>query len=275
MSNIFAIASAVFFGFGDFSGGLATRRIAVWTVMAWSHVIGLATLAVGLLLVSADTVTSRDIGFGALAGLAGLVGLAILYTALAAGTMSIVAPISGAVGAALPVTVDVVGGTKLSSSEWLGVALAFVAVLLVGLDRTAGRIHLRLLTLAVAAGVAFGLFFIALAQTSQDSGLWPLVSARGVTIPIAIVMALIMGGAARPRGRNLRLVATAGSLDMAANISIALALQRGPLGISSVLSALYPAVTVLAAVAILRERPTVQQAAGIALALSAVIALAA
>ncbi len=274
MSHIFAIASAIFFGLSDFSGGLATRRIAVWTVLAWSQLIGLAILGVGLLLLPADTVTSRDIGFGALAGLAGLVGLAILYTALATGTMSIVAPISGAVSAALPLMVDVAGGTKLNSFEWLGVALAVVAVLLVGLDRSARGLHSKLLVQAVVAGAGFGLFFIALAQTSQDSGLWPLVSARGVTIPIAILMAVIMGGAARPRGRNLRLVAAAGSLDMAANGSIALALQRGPLGINSVLSSLYPAITILAAITILRERPTVQQALGIGVALGAVVALA-
>jgi drug/metabolite transporter (DMT)-like permease len=61
---------------------------------------------------------------------------------------------------------------------------------------------------------------------------------------------------------------------MAANVTITLALQRGPIGISSVLSSLYPAVTALAAVIVLHERPTPRQGVGIALALAAVLALA-
>jgi drug/metabolite transporter (DMT)-like permease len=274
MSQLLAIASAVLFGLGDFTGGVATRRVPVWTVLAWSQLIGLAVLAVGLLVVPVESVTGKDVLFGAAAGLAGVVGLAILYTALAAGTMSIVAPMSGAVAAAFPVVVDIADGARLSSPEWLGVLLAVVAVLLVGLDRNVRGLHSRVLVQAVVAGVAFGLFFIAIAQTSEDSGLWPLVAARGVTLPVAMLMAGLAGGLAPPRGQNLRLAGAAGSLDMAANVSIALSLQKGPLGVNAVLSSLYPAFTAVAAVVALRERPTAQQAAGITLALGAVIALA-
>lgn len=274
MSQLLALLAAALFGVADFTGGFATRRLAVWRVIAWSQLIGIALLAVGLLVVPADEVTMRDIALGALAGLAGLAGLAILYSTLAAGTMSVVAPISGASAAAIPIAFDVIRGEPLSPLEGFGVVLALAAVLLVGLDRSARHLDAMLLVRAVAAGAAFAVFFIAFGFTSESSGLWPLVGSRAITVPIAFVVAVALGTAAAPRGPDMRLVATAGTLDMGANIAVALALQRGPIGINSVLASLYPAVTAAIAVVVLRERPTTPQIAGIVLALAAVLALA-
>jgi drug/metabolite transporter (DMT)-like permease len=224
--------------------------------------------------VPVEEVTAADLAWGAIAGIAGLVGLVILYSTLAAGTMSVVAPISGAVAAAIPVVFDLARGKDMSLLRVLGIALALAAVLLVGLDHSARHLDVRLLLQAAAAGVAFAAFFIALGFTDEASGLWPLVAARSVTIPISFVVALALGVSAPPHGHDLSLVAAAGTLDMGANVAIALALQRGPLGINSVLSSLYPAVTAVVAVVVLKERPSTQQLVGIGLALAAVLALA-
>jgi drug/metabolite transporter (DMT)-like permease len=224
--------------------------------------------------VPVEEVTAADLAWGAIAGIAGLVGLVILYSTLAAGTMSVVAPISGAVAAAIPVVFDLARGKDMSLLRVLGIALALAVVLLVGLDHSARHLDVRLLLQAAAAGVAFAAFFIALGFTDEASGLWPLVAARSVTIPISFVVALALGVSAPPHGHDLSLVAAAGTLDMGANVAIALALQRGPLGINSVLSSLYPAVTAVVAVVVLKERPSTQQLVGIGLALAAVLALA-
>jgi drug/metabolite transporter (DMT)-like permease len=274
MSQLLALASAALFGIADFAGGYASRLMPVWRVTAWSQLIGLATLAVGLLIVRAENVTTADLVFGAIGGVFGLIGLAILYASLAAGTMSVVAPITGAAAAAIPVLFDLIGGVRLDRLEWLGVVLAVAAVILVGFDREARHIDSRLLTQALAAGFAFAIFFIALGQTSPESGLWPLVAARIITVPTAFIVALALGVAARPSGERLRLLAAIGTLDMGANVAVTLALQRGPIGINSVLSSLYPAFTALAAVIVLHERPTTRQGVGIGFALVAVLALA-
>ena len=121
--------------------------------------------------------------------------------------------------------------------------------------------------------IGFAAFFIALDQTSEASGLWPLVSGRLVSVPLAFAVALIAGAAVAPARRLVPIVGAAGAGDIAANIAVLLALQRGPLGISVVLTSLYPAVTALAAVVFLHERPTILQRVGIALALCAVIVL--
>ncbi len=273
MSEALAVAAALFYGFADLGGGYATRRLPVWTVSAWSQLLGLALLGVGLVIVPAASVTGRDLAFGALAGVAGLFGLVLLYRSLADGTMSVVAPLSGVVAAALPVLVDVFTGPGLSVRHWFGVGLALGAVLLVGLEHGRGHLDPRTLAGALLAGVGFGLFFLAIAQTSPDSGLWPLLGARAASIPLAFAIAALVGAARIPGGVGLGLVAIVGTLDMAANIAVASALQRGPTGVVAVLSSLYPAVTAAAAVILFRERPSPRQITGIVMAIGAVVAL--
>ena len=275
MSELLALASAVMFGLGDLTGGYTTRRLSVWTVMLWSQLVGVLVLGIGFLLVPVDSVTAGDIGFGALGGISGLFGLAILYAALSRGKMSLIAPITGATTAILPVAFDLSTGGSLSRVEWIGISLGVAAVVLLGLDITRTRLGRRELVLAVGAGVAFAIFFIAFAETHKAAGLWPVVGARAVSLPLTVLIAVRVGAVTRPKGRNRSLVATAGTLDMSANIAVLLALQRGSLAISSVLSSLYPAVTAIAAVALLRERPSRTQSAGIGVAVAAVIALAA
>ena len=275
MTELLALSSAAMFGLGDFTGGFTARRRSVWAVLAWSQVFGVAVLAVGFLIVPVETFSGADVAFGALGGVAGLFGLALLYTALARGNMSIIAPITGATTATLPVIFDVATGGSLSLTQWVGIALGIGAVVLLGLGVKGDGISTEDLALALVAGVAFAAFFIALAQTSEASGLWPVVGARAVSLPIAAAVALRLGVAARPKRRDATLVATAGTLDMGANIALLLALQRGSLAVSSVLSSFYPAFTSLVAVVILKERPSRTQTLGIGVAIAAVVALAA
>jgi drug/metabolite transporter (DMT)-like permease len=99
------------------------------------------------------------------------------------------APISGAVAAAIPVIFDLSRGEELSRLQIFGIVLALAAVLLVGLDHSARHLDGRLLPqAAAAAGAAFAFFSIALGLTDEASGLWPLVSARAATVPVAFVV---------------------------------------------------------------------------------------
>ena len=173
----------------------------------------------------------------------------------------------------MPVLVAVIAEPVLATRRWDGVGLALGAILLVGLEHGVGRLDGRSLVYAVEAGGLFGVFFVAFSQTDPASGLWPLVTARAISVPIAFAMAASRGVVAPPRSELLGIVAVAGNLDMAANIAGALALQRGPAGVTAVLVSLYPAVTAGMAMLVLRERPTRLQLFGVGLALGAVIAL--
>jgi len=274
MTQLLALTGALFYGIADFAGGLATRSTSAWRVTAWSQLIGVPLLLIALAIAGVSEVSTSDIALGGVAGALGLTGLVLMYSALATGEMSIVAPIIGALAASIPVAWDVATGASIGAIQWVGIAMSVIAVLLLAGRQAAGRAHLGPTIKAVGAAISFAMFFIAMSYTSEASGLWPLAAARGVTVPVAFVIAFGLGVAAIPEGRILRLVALTGAADMVANLAIVTAVQRGPLGVSAVLSSLYPAVTVLAALVVLKEYPTTIQRFGIVLAVAAALLLA-
>jgi drug/metabolite transporter (DMT)-like permease len=274
MTQVLALTAAALYGVADFAGGLATRSLSAWRVTIWSQVFGLPILAVAIVTIGFSEVTTTDIALGALAGGFGLVGLVLLYSALAAGSMSIVAPIVGVLAAAMPVAWDLADGGVISAIQWVGVALAIVAVLLLVSHRSASSVTVLILAQALGAAFSFAVFVIAMSQTSESAGLWPLLPARIISIPVGFAVLAITSTAALPARPFLRLVAFVGITDIAASGAIVLAVQRGPLGINAVISSLYPAFTVLAALVVLKERPATSQAIGIGLAMLAVLLLA-
>jgi drug/metabolite transporter (DMT)-like permease len=273
MSLVLALGGALLYGFADFSGGYAARRLPPWGVTALSQAIGLIALALGLILFPADEVTAADIVWGAGAGVGGVIGIGLLYRALAEGTMAVISPIAAATTAALPVIVDVATGGELTLTAGIGIGLALVAMVVIAGERSAKRLNPRLLGMACAAGIGFAVFFIFISQTAEASGFWPLVGARAMTIPLAFLLHRNLEPLIRPRITSMRWIAAAGLFDMGANLLVAAALQRGPLGIVSVLSSLYPAVTALTAMLLLRERLTTNQLTGVVLAMTAVVLL--
>ena len=273
MSQLLALTSAALYGFADFAGGLAARSTPTWTVVGWSQLFGLPILIIGLLVVDAPDVGRADLAYGAIAGILGLLGIAALYQALARGSMSVVSPITGALVALIPVIVGLSLGEVLTTAQWAGVLLAVVAVVLVSSSGESAHLDVRVLGLALIAAVWFAAFFVVLDRTSVDAGLWPLVAARSVAIPTAFVIAAATRSDLRPARSAIPTIAVAGSFDMAANIAILLALQSGPLGTGSVLSSLYPAFTVLAAVIVISEMPSRIQWLGVGLALFAAVLL--
>jgi len=273
VSQILALSSAVLYGVADFAGGVATRSVDVWRVTAWSQLLGVPLLAIGIAIVGWSEVTTADLVYGAVGGTLGLVGIVALYSALAAGTMSIVSPLTGTMIVVIPLVWGLATGEQITPVQWMGIALAIVAVVLVARDHAHARLTRTVALQALVASFAFAGFFIVLDRTAEASGVWPLVSARILTVPVAFVVAMLMRSAAAPPRGSMLAIAAAGNADVGANIAILLALQSGPLGISSVLTSLYPAFTVLAAVVILHERPTIQQRIGIGLALVAAVIL--
>ena len=77
--------------------------------------------------------------------------------------------------------------------------------------------------------------------------------------------------AAGPLGRAVVLLI--GVLDMTGNACYLLAVQAGDLAVASVLSSLYPVMTLILAAAILRERVTREHAVGIVLAVAAIVCI--
>jgi drug/metabolite transporter (DMT)-like permease len=271
---LLALGCAVVYGAADFLGGLATRRTSVFGVVALSQVAGLVALA-ALLPWLGGPVHGSDLGWGALAGLAGAAGLLVFFRALAGGVMSVIAPVTAVTAAAVPVLVGLLGGEQIGTWASVGVGLALAAVVLVSAE--SGLLALRAarpasLIPALVAGAMFGLFFVLLDRTSDTSGLTPLVTARLASVALVVGIALTRRQQLTVTRAALPLVVASGIGDMTANALFLLATQQdGQLAITGVLASLYPVSTVVLAQVVLRERLVGAQVAGLAAAVAAVV----
>lgn len=274
MTQLLSIVAAALYGVADFSGGLATRTHSAWRVAAWSQLIGVPLLLMAVAVLGAAEVTGRDMALGTVAGIFGLAGLVLMYSALATGTMSVIAPIIGALGAAIAIAWDLATGGAITAVQWAGIGISVIAVILLASQGSGTKVDRLPIIKAAGAAVAFAGFFIAMSLTGEASALWPLVAARIVTVPVAFLIAWTLHSASFPDRPVLPLVAFTGLADMGASLAIVVALQRGPLGLNTMLSSLYPVFTVIAAMVVLKERPGQWQRVGIALAFVGAVLLA-
>jgi len=278
MAVMLGLLVALSYGAGDFFGGLSSRRLTPSVVVQASQLVGLGALTVALFLVPDQRFVGIDVARGAVAGTVGLLGLVLLYRGLAAGAMSIVAPVTAVGAAVLPVAWGLLDGERPSALALLGVVLALTAVLLVSSPATDGVPvpgRAREALLALLAGSAFGVVFILLGSSGPDSGLWPVFAARSASVTVMTLVLLARGRPPRipPPGTRLFLSA-AGFLDVLANAIFVIAAREGLLSLVSVISSLYPASTVVLARVVLHERVDRRQQVGLAFALVGVVLIA-
>lgn len=266
------LSAAVAWGAADFTGGYTSRRTGVYGVVIGAEIIGLILLIPTVVLMKEPIPTVRVWLLAGLAGLCGGFGLTLLYRALASGQMSIAAPVSALLGAALPVITGMAFQGLPETSAVLGIGLALAAILLVSYsegDRLA--FNFAALSLPLAAGITFGLFFILLHQASQSSILWPIVATRLASVAFLILFAVLSRQRWASERRFWPFIFLIGLLDTAGNVFFVIAGQLGRLDFTAVLSSLYPASTVLLAWLILKERVSTVQSIGILIALLAIL----
>lgn len=271
MVTLFAAFSALAYGCADFTGGMASRRSPVSAVVAWSQAIGIpiALLALPLLGVTPPTLDAWL--WGAAAGLCGAAGLGFLYQGLATGLAAVVSPSAALVGAALPVFFGVLIGERPEMLTWIGVAVALPAILLLTIERGDGKgAVMKSLRTGIIAGLGFGGFFILLSRTGDNSGIWPLVAARTASVPFLLILTKIRRMPLTLTRGSVKTTLGAGILDMVANVFYLLASRSGLLITAAVITALYPAPTVLLQRLVLKERLSVVRLAGLALALTGI-----
>lgn len=249
MAALLALAAAISFGTADFFGGAASRRSAALSVIAISAPVGTLFMLV-VSLVMPGSPTFAGLAWGAGAGMCGALGVVVFYTALAAGPMSVVAPLSAVSSALVPVGASLLFGERLAPRALVGAVLCLMAIALVSAekrDRTREGGKARGVLLAVVSGVGFGLFFVLSKHADAATGLWPLVAARMSWVAVAGVAAL--AGAVRiHRNRvTITLAVFSGLLDAGGNALYLLSARGGTMALAAVLTSLYPAITVLLA----------------------------
>jgi drug/metabolite transporter (DMT)-like permease len=278
MASLLALIAAVCYGAADFVGGVATRRAAAVAVVALGQATGLLLLLASLPLLPAASPTPHDVLWGALAGVAGGAGVGLLYRALAVGTMGVIAPATAVCAVAVPVLVSALLGQWPSWLSSIGIAVALASIVLVGQEPAPESGAPRKggwppgLLPALLSGVAIGGFYLALARTAPEAGLWPLVASRAASVTAFGVATFARRGPTGLHGGQLvLLVVGAGALDMLANVLYLLATREGSLPVVVTLTSLYPAATVVLAGVVLGERLSPLQRVGVCTALVAVV----
>lgn len=274
-----ALLAAVAFGNADFLGGLSTRRIGLFLTALTAQLAGCVVLAAGTMLYPGQP-TLTDLLWGAAAGVADCVGLLLLFRALSIGQMAGVAPTAGFVSSALPVVAGFVLGERPAVIQWAGIALGLVAIVAISWERPAERgsnqRRVLPLILAVGAGSGFAVYYILFSFISPTSGVTTVLSARAASTLVVIAWIVSQRGRFSMRRFSMRrptqlgLAVGTGVFASSGNLLFVLAVRQGQLGPVAVLASLYPAVTVMLAILLLRERPHTWQLVGIAAAIAAV-----
>jgi drug/metabolite transporter (DMT)-like permease len=267
----FALASALSWGGGDFSGGFATRRSNQFHVLAVSSLSGIVILVVCTLIWHEAIPSTSSLIWAAAAGVVGAVGLASLYRALSLDSAATVASTSGVIGAALPVVFSALVDGMPGIPRLVGFLLTFLGIWLVsrsvGADTSISR---RGFFLACLAGVCFGGFFILIAQVNSGEVFLPLIVSRFVSFCVALLF-IWFNRLSLPSIKSNPVTLLAGVLDALGNVFFLLAVQFTRLDIAVVLSSLYPAFTVLLSFFILKEKISRSQRVGVVVCLAAIV----
>jgi len=235
----YGVSSAIAWGAGDLSGGVATRKNGVYVVILFSQLVSVGPLFLLALLMAGAGPHGSQWLFASGAGICGAVGLAALYKGLACGRVALVAPLSSVITAVLPIVFNALTASLPEARQMVGFALALAAIWVLSASKTELETDPRELYLSLVAGCGFGLFFILMDQATRQGILWPLAISRMASMGlILLLLAGFNGGVRVPPRSQLPVIALAGLLDTAGNAFFALATHLGRLDISAVLASL-------------------------------------
>ena len=271
---VFALLASLGWGVADFGGGLASRRAPVLGVLLWSQAASL-TVGVPILLASTEPqMRPVDILISLGGGMFAALGLALLYRGLSVGRMGVVAPIAAVITAGLPVLFGFATEGVPSTFALIGIVFAIVSVVLVSRQPAANDGRPSGIQYAIGAGTVFALFTISASQLADDLIISPVVAFRFASILTVATWILVGRQPWRVSRRLLPALLAIGVIDMAATATYLNAIAIGPLAIAAILGSLYPVLTTVLAVVVLRERVTPTHVIGIIAAGAAVVLIA-
>jgi len=269
---LFGLASALFWGTGDFAGGLVSRKVHAIRATLYVQAGGfLPVILVAFFTKQLDMPLTDWLWCGA-AGVIGSLGFLALYRALASGQMSIAAPIAAVTSAGVPAIVGTIRDGIPPALTLTGFLFALIAIWLIsqsGQQTTA--VKLKDMLLPFLAGLGFGIYFIFIAQGGQTSLLAPLVAVRAAGGLTLFIVAAFNKELHLPSRPILPMVILNISTDVLGSLFYILAVQSGRMDIAAVLGSLYSGATVLLAWFFLHEKIIGVQRLGIVIAMLAIV----
>lgn len=277
MAIALAVVSALLYGWSDYLGGRATREVSVLRVTLYIEFL-MTISYIALVVLDPAPFVVRDAIWGAAAGIGGVGGVAAFYLALSMGSISVASPVAGVLSAVVPVATGIAMGERPSPLAMVGILIAMASVVLVSGAMSSRRDEVAMprsqLLLVLASGVLFGLWYVALDIAGSESGWWPLLTSRTLTVPALLVTGYVLRDRLRAEemsSAGRRWVLGAWLTILAANLAYLVAVRSGLLSIVAVIASMYPASTIGLAIFIDREQLSKSQWLGVGFAAGALI----
>jgi len=282
-----ALLGAVAYGTGDFLGGRASLRLSTPLAVAIAQTVAVTYMATLFIRAEGSPPGALALYAGLLAGLAYAAGLMLLYHGFAHGRIGIVAPLCGLFAILIPLGGDI--HLERALGEWALIGIGFCALAVVfiagsGLPGESQRSAGRSVAIGIMSGIGYGVADLVIGLVPAEEAAPTLLVTRGVAATIAIVV--LMTTMAITKTRETRqfagvyrgmlvggivLAAAAGAFDLLGQIGYVTAAAHGSMGLAAALVALFPAVSVILAVLVLKERVTPRQLVGFAVSVAGVV----
>jgi drug/metabolite transporter (DMT)-like permease len=277
-----ALAGALCIGTADFMGGIAARRSHPLVTARSINVVALGTLALTAVAVRPD-LNATAVAASLIGGVVAAAALVLIYASLAAGAMSLTAPLIASGSALVPTTVAVAAGDVPNERQAAGIALVLAGIVAITATPPGDADHVpltrRALALTAAAslvgGAAFATMLAAVegGDASDAVGVAALARLASTAVCIALVP-LVLRVTPRPKP-PVRPVLAAGAMEAAGSTCFLIGSTLGTAAVTAVIVSLYAVVTVMLAQAVLGERIAPHQGAGLVAAAAGIALLSA
>lgn len=271
LAIIFGLASALSWGAGDFTGGCATRRTNAYSVVLVTQIMGIIIFPI-LAFAFAESLSPLNIlMWGAFAGFFGAAGLIALYIGMTRGKISIVATLAAVISVVIPIIYSALNEGIPSILKITGFVFAFIGIWFIISMNAGPNLKAKDLEYPLIAGILFGLFFISIDKFSATAIYWPLTASRITALIMLTGFMILTKNVSKPRPDVIPIVILAGLFNTGGATLFALASEAGRLDVATILSSLSPAVTVLLAYLLLKEKLAPRQWAGVIASLTAIV----
>ncbi|KXS40436.1 MAG: hypothetical protein AWU59_2539 [Methanolobus sp. T82-4] len=271
LAIIFGLTSALSWGAGDFVGGCAARRTSAYSVVLATQIVGIIAFPALAIAFSESMPSMDNLMWGAFAGFFGAAGLIALYMGMAKGKITIVATLAAVLSVIVPVIYSVLIEGIPSIFKIAGFVFAFIGIWFIVRMDGGPDLKVKDLEYPLLAGTLFGLFFISIDNFSDTGIYWPLTASRITALIMLTGFIMLTKTASKPTSDVLLIVILAGLFNTGGATLFTLASGAGRLDVATILSSLSPAVTVLLAGIILKEKLAPRQWIGVIASLIAII----
>ena len=279
MSIVFGFLSAVLYGITDFVARFASQNVGVLRTMLYAQWLAAVVLTAAVAFIGLPQAPSEAWLLLLVSDGLILCATAFLYRALAIGRLIVVAPVTAAYGGVTAV-LSTLSGEQLSVSGFVALTLLLAGAILVARPVDAvsneGSAKASGLVPALCAACLYGAGFwlqgrYAIPRVGSLAAVWSYYALGSFLIPL--VGAVRGESLAPPRGRDTLWVLAAGVGAVSAYLALAAGQHAGSVAITTMLSSLASAVTVLLGLFFLRERVALPGWAGMTLIIIGLVLL--